>query len=167
MLEGRNRRGGVRLDCGILSSLLGVGNKVGGKGVRVVFTDGSMSEDGRIGGGWFSEGLGGGAVAVGTVGVVWDGEVAGVRAALRMLPDEDTLVLSDSTAALASISAAGRAGKARSRDLREVLDMVGDRSERGLKTRFGWCKAHVGIEGNERADAYAKAGCGEECPPPR
>ena len=105
-------------------------------------------------------------MAVGTVRVVWDGEVAGVRAVLRMLPDEDALVLSDSTAALASISAAGQAGKARSRDLREVLDMVGERNARGLKTRFGWCKTHVGIEGNERADAYAKAGCEGLSPPP-
>ena len=124
-----------------------------------------MNEDARIGGRWFSEGLGSGAVAGGTVGVVWDGEVAGVSAALRMLPDEDALVLSDSTAALASISAAGQAGKAQSRDLHEVLDMVGDRNARGLKTRFGWCKAHVGIEGNERADAYVKAGCEGLSPP--
>ena len=51
-------------------------------------------------------------MAVGTIGVVWDGEVAGIRAALHMLRDEDTLVLSDSTAALASIWAAGKEGKA-------------------------------------------------------
>ena len=124
-------------------------------GVRVVFTDWSMSEDGRIGGGWFSEGLGGGTVAVGTVGVVWDGEVTGVKVALRMLPDEDALVLSDSTAALAPVSAARKAGKARSRDLGEILHMVGTRGARGLTTRFGWCKVHVGIVGNEEADAYA------------
>ena len=37
--------------------------------------------------------------------------------------------------------------------------MVGARGARGLTTRFRWCKAHVGIDGNERADAYAKAGC--------
>ena len=135
------------------------------EGGRVVFTDGSMGKDGRIGGGWFSEGLGGGAVAVGTIGVVWDGEVAVIRAVLRMLPDEDALVLSDSTAALASISAAGKDGKARSRDLHEVLDMVGARGARGLTTRFGWCKAHVGIDGNEKADTYAKAGCEGLSPP--
>ena len=105
-------------------------------------------------------------MAVGTIGVVWDGEVAGIRAALRMLLDEDALVLSDSTAALTSISAAGRAGKAQSRDLGEILDMVGARGTRGLTTRFGRCKAHVGIDGNERADDYAKAGC-EGVSPPR
>ena len=76
-------------------------------------------------------------MAVGTIGTVWDGEVAGVRAVLRMLPDEDALVLSDSTTTLASISVAGQAGKARSRDLCEVHDIVGARSARGLKTRFG------------------------------
>ena len=104
-------------------------------------------------------------MAVGTIGVVWDGEVAGIRAALRMLPDEDAVVLSDSTAALASISDAGRTGKARSRDLGDVLDMVGARGAQGLTTKFGWCKAHVGIAGNEEADAYAKAGCGGVSPP--
>ena len=104
--------------------------------MRVVFTDGIMSEGGRIGGGWYSEALVGGAVTVGTIGVVWDGEVAGIRAALRMLLDEDALVLSDSTAALASISAAGKAGKARSRDLCEILGIVGARGARGIKMRF-------------------------------
>ena len=133
--------------------------------MQVVFTDGIMSEGGLIGGGWYSEGLLGGAVAVETIGVVWDGEVAGIRAVLRMLPDEDVLVLSDSTTALASISAAGMAGKVRSRDLCEILDMVGARGPRGIKTRFGWCKAHVGIDGNERADAYAKDGCKGLSPP--
>ena len=82
-----------------------------------------------------------------------------------MLPDKDALVLSDSTAALASIFAAGQAGKARSRDLCEILYMVGARSARGLGTRFAWYKAHMGIEGNERADAYAKARCVELSPP--
>ena len=94
------------------------------RGMRVVFTDGSMSEDGRIGWGWFSEGLGGGAVSVGTIGVVWDGKVAGIKSALRMLPDENALIMLDSTAALASISAAVKSGKARSRDLCEILDIV-------------------------------------------
>ena len=47
----------------------------------------------------------------------------------------------------------------------EILDMVEAQDARGLKTRFGWCKAHVGIDGNERADAYAKAVCGALSPP--
>ena len=105
-------------------------------------------------------------MAVGTLGVVGDGEVAGVKAALRMLPDEDALVLSDSTAALASISTAGQTGKARSRDLREVLEIVGDRSARGLATRFGLCKAHVGIEGMRGRTLMGKLAA-RGCPPPR
>ena len=43
--------------------------------------------------------------------------------------------------------------------------MVEARGARGLTTRFGWCKAHVGIDGNERVDAFAKAGCEGMSPP--
>ena len=88
-----------------------------------------------------------------------DGEVAGIRQALRMAPDVDVLVLSDSTAALRAIKRAADRGRGRSRDLVEVVDEIGRRITKGLSTNFGWVKAHVGIDGNERADLMAKAGC--------
>ena len=75
-----------------------------------------------------------------------------------MTPDVDLLILTDLNAALASIAQAGRLGKCGTRDLVEVVDGVGRRLALGLSVRFGWVKAHVGILGNERANAMAKAG---------
>ena len=131
----------------------------------VVYTDGSRDGGGRVGGGWHAPGNGAGSVAVGSVATVWDGEVAGIRQALRMAPEVDMLVLSDSTTALQAIVRAARSGRGRTRDLVEVVDEVGRRSLLGLSTRFGWVKAHAGIDGNERADLMAKAGCRESILP--
>ena len=131
----------------------------------VVYTDGSRDSDGRVGGGWHASGNDAGSVAVGSIATVWDGEVAGIRQALRMAPDVDVLVLSDSTAALRAIKRAADNGRGRSRDLVEVVDEVGRRITKGLSTQFGWVKAHVGVEGNERADLMAKTGCRESLLP--
>ena len=76
-----------------------------------------------------------------------------------MAPEVDVLVLSDSMAALQAIKRAACDGRGRTRDLVEVVDEVGRRNLLGLSTQFGWVKAHTGIDGNERADLMAKAGC--------
>ena len=131
----------------------------------VVYTDGSRDSDGRVGGGRHAPGNGAGSVAVGSIATVRDGEVAGIRQTLRMAPDVDVLVLSDSTAALRAIKRAADKGRGRSRDLVEVVDEVGRRIMKGLSTQFGWVKAHVGVVGNERADLMAKAGCRESLLP--
>ena len=90
---------------------------------------------------------------------MWDGEVTGIRLALESLPKVPLLVLSDSRAALAAVRSAASAGVARTADLRRVVDQVGEWALEGVPLRFGWVKAHVGVLGNERADALAKAGC--------
>ena len=127
----------------------------------VVYTDGSRDSDGRVGGGWYASGNSAGSLAFGSIATVWDGEVAGMRQALRMAPNVDALVLSDSTAALRAIKRAADRGHGRSRDLVEVVDEIGRRVTKGLSTQFGWVKAHVGVERNERVDLMAKAGCRE------
>ena len=131
----------------------------------VVYTDGSRDSDGRVGGGWHAPGNGAGSVAVGSIATVWDGEVAGTRQALRMAPDVDTLVLSDLTEALRAIKRAADRGHGRSMDLVEVMDEIGRRIMKGLSTQFGWVKAHVSVDGNERADLMAKEGCRESLLP--
>ena len=131
----------------------------------MVYTDGSRDSDGRVGGGWHAPGNGAGSVAVGSIATVWDEEVAGIRQALRMAPVVDMLVLSDSTAALRAIKQAADKGRARSRDLVEVVNEIGRRPAKGLSTQCGWVKAHVGVDGNERADLMAKAGCRESLLP--
>ena len=92
---------------------------------------------------------------------MWDGEVAGMRLALESLPVVPLLVLSDSRAAPAAVRSAASAGVARTADLRKVVDLVGEWALEGVSIRFSWVKAHVGVLGNERADALAKAGCTE------
>ena len=131
----------------------------------VVYTDGSRDSDGRVGGGWHAPGNGAGSVAVGSIATMWDGEVAGIRQALRMAPDVDVLVLSDSTAALRAIKRAADKGRGHSRDLVEVVDEVGRRITKGLSMQFGWVKAHVGVDGNEHADLMAKTGWRESLLP--
>ena len=131
----------------------------------VVYTDGSRDGDGWVGGRWHTSGNGAGSVAVGSIATVCDGEVAGIHQALRMAPEVDNLVLSDSTAALEAVKRAAHDGRGRSRDLVEVVDEVGRRSQMGLSTRFGWVKANVGIDGNERADLIVKTGSGESLLP--
>ena len=131
----------------------------------MVYTDGSRDGGGRLGGGWHAPGNGADSIAVGSIATVWDGEVAGIRQALRMTPEVDILVLSDSTAALRAIKRAACNGRGRTRDLVEVVDEVGRRNLLGLSTQFGWVKAHAGVDGNERADLRAKAGCRESLLP--
>ena len=82
-----------------------------------------------------------------------------------MTPEVDILVLSYSMAALQAIKGAACSGCGRTRDLVEVVDEVGRRSLLGLSTQFGWVKAHAGVDGNERADRRAKAGCRESLLP--
>ena len=84
--------------------------KEAGEGRLVVYTDGSRDGSGQVGGGWYAPGNGAGRVAVGSIAAVWDGEVAGIRQALRMASEVDMLVLSDSTAALQAIVRAARSG---------------------------------------------------------
>ena len=128
-------------------------------GCVVAFTDGSRDEFGRVAGGWCDARGREGCELVGSVATVWDGEIAGMRLALESLPVTPLLVLLDSKAALAAVRTAAVAGMARTADLRKVVDLVGSWAVAGTVLRFGWVKAHVGVWGNERADALAKAGC--------
>ena len=83
----------------------------------VVYTDGSMDAREVIGGGWFCPRVGCGCVRVGPAATVWDGEIAGIRMAFRMLLVQDTLVLTDSAPALQAVVKDCRTGHARTRDL--------------------------------------------------
>ena len=133
-------------------------------GSVVAFTDGSRDDAGWVAGGWCDSRGGEGCEFVGTVATVWDGEVAGMRLALESLPVTPLLLLSDSEAALAAVRNAASSGVARTADLRRVVNLVGEWAFAGAELRFGWVKAHVGVHGNERADALAKAGCKRDGP---
>jgi len=78
-----------------------------------------------------------------------------------MVPeDQKILVLSDSQAAIAAVRKAGRTGRARTGELKEVVEEVRKRQENlgPDAVRFAWVKAHVGTRGNEKADQMAKSG---------
>jgi len=112
-----------------------------------IFTDGSMDEEGQVGGGWQVEGVGEGMEGAGVAAAVWDGEVVGVRGMLKLAPaDRKFLVLSDSQAAIAAVRKAGRTGRARAAELKEVVELIRERQARlgPNAVRFAWVKAHIG-----------------------
>jgi len=73
---------------------------------------------------------------------------------------------SDSQAAIAAVKKAGCTEKARTRDLRKVIQHVRNRQDRmgPGAVRLGWVKSHIGTHGNEKADEQAKLGAQELYP---
>ena len=97
---------------------------------------------------------------------VWDGEITGMKMGLRAAGNtsEKVIILSDSKAAIQAVINAGRRGKARTRDLAHLGRQIRNRQDLYGQDNVavGWVKAHVGIEGNERADEMAKMGVAKE-----
>ena len=122
--------------------------KVSG-GCTVAFTYGSKDKEVKVAGGWCSSRVGEGCELVGPVPTVWDGEGAGMRLVLESLTVVPLLVLSDSRAVIAAVKNTADCGHARTVDLREVVNLGGEWASAGMDLRFGWVKAHVGIQGNE------------------
>jgi len=125
-----------------------------------VYTDGSMNEYGMVGGGWYVErGKRFGGLTLGKLATVWDGEVCGIRGALEdALSEANVLILSDAQAAIAAVKKAGYTGRARTRDLKIVMEGIRERQVRlgPNAVSFGWVKAHNELYGNEEADRLAK-----------
>ena len=128
-------------------------------GTKIGYSDGSL-EEGQVGAGWHALGTGGSIITgycyVGQRATVWDGEIRGIQRLLQGTRNEkDILLLADSQAAIAAIKTAGRTGKARTKDLAQIIKIINARKGR---TRLGWVKSHIGIVGNEQADKLAKKG---------
>ena len=133
------------------------------KGGEYVFSDGSLLESRNMGGG--------GCILVGSdgreqeiecgigdVATVWDGEVAGMAGGLAKIKrnGQVLILLADSKAAIAAVRKAGKTGKATLWDLREVINTISEVKDRGGEFSIGWVTSHIGILGNEAADAVAK-----------
>ena len=86
----------------------------------------------------------------------------GLRAAGNT--DNKVIILSDSKAAIQAFINAGRRGEAWTKDQVQLgNDICNGQDQYGSdNVTVGWVKAHVGIEGNERADEMAKKGAAKE-----
>ena len=73
-----------------------------------IYTDGSRSEEGVVGGGYYLQ-QGQLGVRVGTMSTVWDGEITGMKLGLRAAgnTEEKVIILSDSKAAIQAVINAG------------------------------------------------------------
>ena len=76
------------------------------------------------------------------------------------LEDRKVVLLSDPQAATAAVRKRGQTGRARTGELKEVVVEVRERKKIWDQTpsEFAWVKAHVGTQGNEKADQMAKSG---------
>ena len=127
-----------------------------------IYTDGSKAEGtlGMVARACFEpEGRGQGT-AVGTRATVWDGEIEGIKEAIRHCTAGPVLILSDSQAAIKAMVKAGKRGRARTAALKEAIEGIAEKQQRegGIEqpVMLAWIKAHIGINGNERADKMAK-----------
>lgn len=99
----------------------------------VALTDGSRDERGRVAGGWCDSRGGKGCKLGGLMATGWDGDVTGIRLALKSLPVSSLLVLLDSRAVIASVMNAGACGHARTVDLRAVVDLAVEWASAGMR----------------------------------
>ncbi|GFS98938.1 uncharacterized protein LOC103524116 [Trichonephila clavipes] len=122
-----------------------------------IYTDGSLLD--------FAQGAGIGVfnhlfyLHAGPLTTHFDGEVEATHIALqqlavRLLPIERAVILSDSTSALQALSNYNENNCLRVQNCRELLGKI-----KG-KIVFQWVPSHCGLWGNERADFLAKKGTG-------
>ncbi|KAF4471945.1 reverse transcriptase [Fusarium albosuccineum] len=130
----------------------------------VVFSDGSMQDDGSVGFGYaiYRDGK---KIRAGYEGLksaeVYDAEVMGALAGLKRALITTTHpvrihVCLDNVSVLEGLR--GRPGDSSQAAFLEFQKLA--KAHKGVGTR--WCPGHTGIEGNEEADGYAKKGCSKE-----
>ena len=88
-----------------------------------IYTDESKAEGTleMVAGAWFEREGRGQGTAMGTRATVWDGEIEGIKEAIRHPTAGPILLLSDLQAAIKAVVKAGKRGRARTATLKEVI----------------------------------------------
>ena len=81
-------------------------------------------------GAWFEQEGRGQGTAVVTRATVWDGEIEGIKEAIRHCIAGPILILSDSQAAIKPMVKAGERGKARTAALKEAIKGIAEKQQR-------------------------------------
>ena len=137
-----------------------------------VFTDGSMTEKGRLGAGVYFVDTGRRLSYQVSGGSVMEAELVAILMALGEIESSvppggpGVVICSDSLSALQSIVAEGGAFMSLQTN---ILGQLTQLARAGTSVALQWVPAHVGISGNERADALARRGATASDPedPPR
>jgi ribonuclease HI len=141
----------------------------------LLYTDGSKFEDGRTGSGWVAYCVGdrvarkiaSGHCHLGSRAEVYDAELHAIQEALTALRDSiDTTpgvayVCVDNQSALDTVASDASATEFS----RAAVRVAADLSRSGWMIQGIWTPAHVGITGNEAADAEAKSGAAATASP--
>jgi ribonuclease HI len=141
----------------------------------LLYTDGSKFEDGRTGSGWVAYCVGdraarrvaSGRCHLGSRAEVYDAELHAIQEALTALRDSiDTMpgrayVCVDNQSALDTLASDASATEFS----RAAVRVAADLSRSGWTIQGIWTPAHVGITGNEAADAEAKSGAAATASP--
>ena len=94
--------------------------------------------------------------------MVGDGEIAGMLGAIETFQKRKRiLLLADSKVAINAIQNACKIGKARTIDLKHLIEAIDNRNQiQGEEeaVAVGWVKSHIGMKGNELANKQVKKG---------
>ena len=92
---------------------------------------------------------------------VYAAELRGILSALEIVYKKDyraVIVFTDNQAAIRSV--ANPDSQSGQYILLQILWMIENMRRKGIEPEFHWVPAHIGIEGNERADKAAKEATG-------
>ncbi|XP_076059542.1 uncharacterized protein LOC143036179 [Oratosquilla oratoria] len=127
----------------------------------LVYTDGSVLEDGRTGAGIFLENTQESISVKLPPTSIFSAELIAIREAIKIVlalphPPASITVLSDSRTSLKALQSCQCDSQPDT--LQEVLHLTAEASNKAIQIRYQWVLSHVGLHSNEKADGAAKMG---------
>ncbi|XP_076059716.1 uncharacterized protein LOC143036353 [Oratosquilla oratoria] len=127
----------------------------------LVYTDGSVREDGRTGAGVFLQPTNESFSVKLPPTTIQTAELVAIREAVVKVinlpqPPPRVTILSDSRTSLTILQ--GAYYESRSELLDDILRLSTEATNLGVRLRYQWVPSHVGLHGNEMADSAAKRG---------